>query len=156
MAIKLAGTNDQIKVILKDDSAVGPKADYAQYLETLDEAFLDLQEGQHPTRFVMRKVLPYDMAIKIEDSQMTIKNLGDGEPELQINPSYMLEELRCALVAVEQHESIPPESRLKFGTDAKGCATQEFIASLHAAGYATTLSQARKRANRGGETKQKK
>lgn len=157
MAIKLATSNDKIKVIVKNDSAVGPKADYEAYLLTLDESKLDLQEGEHPTRFVMRKVLPYRFAREIEDSQVSVKGVTEnGDPEVTFNSSYMLQELRYALLAIEQHESVPEADRIKFELGTDGCATEELISQLHAGGWAAPLYRARKISNRGGDTKQKK
>ena len=42
--------------IASDDSALGQDADYDKYIETLDERYLDLQPGEPPDRFFIKRL----------------------------------------------------------------------------------------------------
>ena len=63
--------------IPRDDDAVGPEADYAKYLEEMDEAHLDLQ-GK-PDRFFVRPLDQIAMDTLRVLSAQEAEILGDGE-----------------------------------------------------------------------------
>lgn len=139
MAIKLPNSRERIKVIIKSDSAIKyDQKSYDEYLKTNDESLLTFVEGEHPTRFVMRKVLRYDQAQAVQNSQAKVI---DGKVEVQI--SYMMEEVRQALVDVENPPGIPDSDKIEFSLDKDGAASKELIAGLAAIGAIPDLFAAR-------------
>lgn len=137
MALKLPSRNETYKVVLRIDSAVGcSPSDYEKYLETLDESLLQLKE--EPTRFVMRKVLPYRLASAVQDMQF-----GFEKNEVKVRSSFMLEEVRCSLVGIENPPHIPESEKIVFKADGDGGASEELMASLGAAGVTMDLYRTR-------------
>lgn len=141
MALKLPSRNETFKVVLRLDSAIGcPPDDYDRYLETLDETVLQLQE--EPTRFVMRKVLPYRLASGVQDKQFSFK-----KGEVEVRSSFMLEEVRCSIVGIENPSHLPSDERLEFKADGDGGASEDLMAILGASGLVMDLYRARQTAN---------
>jgi len=137
MALKLPSRNETYKVVLRIDSAVGCSAEeYDRYLETLDESLLKLKE--EPTRFVMRKVLPYRLASQVQDMQF-----GFEKNEVKVRSSFMLEEVRCSLVGIENPPHIPESEKIEFKAHGDGGASEDLMASLGAAGVAMDLYKTR-------------
>lgn len=157
MALKLSSASDTIKVVPRIDDAIGPEAKYDKYLEDLNETHLDLGE-RVPTRIVMRKVLPYGLATKVENSQMSIKGAkGDGEGmDIQLNAAFMMEDVRCSICGVDNPPGMSPDQMIKFELASDGGASEEFVAQLHAAKLVGDLYKARKNIAGGVATKQKK
>lgn len=160
MALRMSMTTDMIKVVPKIDDAVGEKADYERYLETNDEVHLDLQPGVEPTRFVLRRVLPFDLARRVEDAQMTIGGVkdaeGGGEVDVKVNPSYVLEEVRCALAGIENPPGMPADECVVYKAAPDGGADPALIAHLRAAGLVMPLFRALKAQTKGADGKRKK
>jgi len=67
-------TDSTVSIIVSKDSAVrGTSEDaYEKYLEGLDESHLTFAEGVEPTRFVLRKTLPYRDTKMVMNSQVRI------------------------------------------------------------------------------------
>jgi hypothetical protein len=127
--------------IIKDDSAYenGFDETYADYLKDLDESKLKFVDGDEPTRFVMRKVLPYKMAQKVQNKQLRFEK---GEAQFQM--SFMAEEVRCALCDVKNPDNIPEDQKIKFSKhNEDNGASDDFIAKLIAAGIVSDLFVAR-------------
>lgn len=144
MGLQLSSGEETMKVILRDDSAIGDGADYDKYLETNEEAHLNLKADDTPTRFVLLKVLPYGLAQKVEDAQMTIQGkAGKDETSVKFNLSYMIEEVRCALTGIENSPTLPKESHIHFDRESDGGASKKLMAQLYAAGYGKDLWTAR-------------
>lgn len=141
MALKLPSRNETYKVVLRLDSAIGcGDEDYERYLETLDESILQLKE--EPTRFVMRKVLPYRLASGVQDKQFSFK-----KGEVEVRSSFMLEEVRCSIVGIENPPHLAPEDRLEFKADGDGGASEELMAALGASGLIMDLYKTRQTVN---------
>jgi hypothetical protein len=141
MALKLPSRNETYKVVLRLDSAIGCEPDqYDRYLETLDESLLELKE--EPTRFVLRKVLPYRLASGVQDKQFAFK-----KGEMEVRSSFMLEEVRCSIVGIENPPHLPPEERLEFKADGDGGASEDLMAALGASGLAMDLYRTRQAIN---------
>lgn len=140
MPIKLPTTRETIKVIASADACVAKESDYAGYLKTLDESLLKCTEGMAwtPTRFVLRKVLPFALARKVQDAQM-----GMADNEMQVRTGYILEEVRCSLIGVEDDPSLAVEEKIDFKKDGDGGADKELMAQLNAAGIIMDLWTAR-------------
>jgi len=145
MSLKLPSRTDTIKVIVKADSAIfWPESDeekdeiWANYLKTLNEDLLLFKEGEKPTRFVMRKVLNYDQAQKVQNQQMTMK---DGQ--IQVQMSFIMEEVRQSIVDIENPEYVPLPDRIQFKKDSDGGCSKEIVEGLHSIGVVMDLYTAR-------------
>jgi hypothetical protein len=142
MALQLPSLSESIEVIAKIDSSIAKTSDdaYEKYLETGDEAHLAFSEGEEPTRFVMRKVLPYSLAQKVQ-SEM-VKMTGGGE--VNVSMTFMAEEVRCSLVGIKNPASLPVDKHIKFERDSDGGASKDLMAQLVGCGVAMNLFTARK------------
>lgn len=87
-------TEATVSIIVSKDSAIKHVSEetYEKYLETLDESLLELPEGAEPTRFILKKVLPYKDTKRVMNSQVSF---DDGKPN--VNISFILDEVSCAL-----------------------------------------------------------
>lgn len=142
MAIMLSKISEgNIEVISKIDSALKDITDevYSEYLKTLDESLLSFKEDEQPTRFIMRKVLPYGIGQKIKNNQMRME-----KGEMQIQMGFINEEVRAALIDIKNPASVPEDQQIKFRRGADGMASEELIALLDAAGISSDLFSARK------------
>lgn len=142
MAILLSKISDgTIEVIARIDSALKDISDenYSEYLKTLDESLLSFNDGEQPTRFVLRKVLPYGIAQKIKNQQMRME-----KGEMQVQMGFINEEVRAALVDIKNPPGIPEDQQIKFKRASDGSASEELIAILDAAGIVSDLFAARK------------
>lgn len=142
MALKFnPNARDSIKVIVREDSAVPETISdetWAEYLRTLNEDLLGCTEA--PTRFVLRRTLPFDAQTRIQGLQIK----WEGK-EGRLDMGYMLEEVRCSLVGIENPTS-GPES-IEFKTDPDGYASKELLAYLAQTGIAQQLFAARQADN---------
>ncbi len=134
MAVQLATRLETFKVILRiDGSLVKNDEEYNEYLKTLDESILKFEDGaEEPTRIVMRKVLPYALAQKVENQKLKFK---DGEVQMQT--AFIMEEVRCSIVDIENPGTLP---NTKHGD---GGASIELIEILVGAGVINDLYTAR-------------
>lgn len=140
MAIKLAGKDETIKVIARVDDAVNcSDAEYDEYLAFLDESILSIKGN--PTRFVVRKVMPYAASKDLEAGRLKI-----NQETREISVSAMqLEEARAVLVGIENPADC--DSPIEFKKDSDGLASRELIASLATAGIIANLIAARGNSN---------
>lgn len=132
----------RIKVITSKDAAIEgtTKEEYSEYLLTLDESKLSLVEGGCPTRFVMRKIIPYKQSLKLKNQQVSMK---DGVLQPQV--AYVNEEVRMALIDIE-NPPVPKEYEkhlLEFKKDGDGGASQGVMEKLEAFEVVGDLFQAR-------------
>jgi len=140
MPLKLElSSKGTIEVITRKDSAVShcTEEQYDSYLEDLDEEKLELTEEQ-PTRFVLRKVLPYEATQEILSQQVKVE-----KGKTQLNIGYILEEVRRSLVDIKNPEGIPDTDKILFKRDSDGAANKELVNALHNAGLAMDLWRAR-------------
>lgn len=140
MALILTKNDGNIKVISSKDSSV--KCDeeaYKLYTETLDEELLEL-EGV-PTRFILKKGLNYKEQQIVKDAQIQMKG-----KEFSISLSYMMEEVRLALVDIENPADLPDTQKILYKKASDGRASQELIALLESAGIVSELFTARSNA----------
>jgi hypothetical protein len=142
MALQLPSLSETIDVIAKIDSAIATTPDdlYEQYLATGDETLLTLTQGEEPTRFVMRKVLPYNLSQKVQ-SEM-VKMSGGGE--VNVSLTFMAEEVRCSLIDIKNPATLSQEKHIRFTKDGDGGASKELMAQLVGCGVAMNLFSARK------------
>lgn len=142
MAIMLSKISEgNIEVISKIDTALKDITEdtYSEYLKTLDESLLSFKDDEQPTRFVMRKVLPYGVGQKIKNQQMRME-----KGEMQIQMGFMTEEVRAALIDIKNPPGLPEDQQLKFKRGSDGSASEELVALLDAAGIVNDLFSARK------------
>lgn len=154
MAIRFNKSNENIKVIVRSDDALMDDltdAEWSAYQESYDETKLRFKETAQPTRFVMRKHLPFAAQQAIANQQIGLT--PDGKAQFQLG--FILEEVRCGLVDIVNPSNIPEDQKLKFEKDGDGFAARELCAFLHEAGIAMELYGARQSAAR-AVTNQKK
>lgn len=141
MALKLDQLEGPIVVISKKDSALDcTDEEYQAYLDGgLDESVLKFKEGDAPTKFVMRKTLPWGVAKKLEDDKVSM-NKG----EMQIRMSFMAEEVRLSLIDIINPPHISEADQLKFKKSGDGGASELLMEKLLAWGLVPELYAARR------------
>lgn len=148
MTIRLDMTEGTVKVIARiDDSLNVSDKEYQDYLETLDEAGLRFHEGKEPTRFILKKVLPWEVTQSVRAKALSMKRgLNDDsneEAEISLDLGYQMEECRHSLVDIENPTDTPEEQKVKFVMESGGGASKELFAKLRAVGVADNLVKAR-------------
>jgi hypothetical protein len=111
-----------------------------KYLKDLDETRLKVVENGKPTRFILRKILPYKLSLKLKNAQVAMKD-GTLTPQL----SFMNEDVRLSLIDIENPE-VPPKYEkhlLKFKKHGDGGASDEIMEKLEAFGAVADLYQAK-------------
>ncbi len=138
-------TDKTVSIIVSKDSSIKGVDEevYEKYLETLDESLLPIQ-GE-PTRFVMKKTLPYKDTKRVMNSQVSFV---DGKPN--VNISFIMDEVRCALVGMEG-----PGSE-GFKKDKDGYASMDVVNALYNSGVLMDLYNGRRTAAGEGEGTSKK
>jgi hypothetical protein len=139
MAFSISKPDQTIEAIVSKDSALDcTPEDYDAYLENLDEAKLKFKAGDEPTRFVMRKTLPYEASQKVMNSQASI-----DKGKVTLNMSYVMEEVRLALVDIKNPSHLPGDQHIEFKRENDGYCSKALIAGLQAAGVLMDLFRAR-------------
>lgn len=141
MGVSLSGGD--LKVILQIDDSLDDvsEEEYEAYLATLDESQLRFKDGMTPTRFVVKKVLNYEMSGDIKNKQIKF-NKG----QVDITPgTSMNEEVRVSLIGIEHPEGSDP-GELVFSKEKDGYASKKLIALLDAYNQLVPLYNARKNA----------
>ncbi len=139
MALKFADKNETFEVVLRIDSALNmSEAEYDEYLQTCDKNLLKLVDGEEPTFFVMRKVLPYSLKQKVDNEQISIV-----EGKMQINVSFMAEEVRCSLIDIKNPASLDPKDHIKFLKHSDGGASYDLMEKLSNANVVKDLYAAK-------------
>lgn len=134
-------SDGDIEIIVRKDSALDVTDEqYAEYLENLDESKLKLKEGHEPTRFVMRKAIPFKHLNDIENSK--IKYSKTGEVELQLG--FILKEVRATLKDIKNPPSVPKDKCIEFKQTGDGLVDEKLMAGLAGADIVTNLYTARK------------
>ena len=151
MAFFVDSKDAKVKVIVsKDLSLVSeetedykPDEAYQSYLKDLDESKLRFVDNSEPTRFVMKKILPYKLAMKVKNHQVAVE-----AGKVKFQSSYMNEEVRCSLCDIEQPE-VPDHLKdrlIPWKQDGAGGASESVMEFLEAAGVVTDLFTARNNA----------
>lgn len=138
-----------IEVVSSVDGALDMTEDeYEEYQKSLDPTLIKVKEGQEPTIFVMRKVLPYGVGQRIKNKQMTY-----DKGEVFVGTGHISDEVRAALVDIKN-------STIVFKKAGDGGMMPDLMAMLDAAGITQDLFIARKlyleRASGGAPDKVKK
>lgn len=140
MAIILDKSRDTFDVILSIDSALDcTEADFVAYRETMDESNLKFKPGMQPTRFVMRKVLPFSLAKKVQNEQVTTGD--DGKPTVQL--SFIAEEVKAALIDIKNPPDTPEDQWIVYEKDKDGTTSTALMELLMGAGLLMELYSAR-------------
>lgn len=139
MSVILQTKRDTFDVILSFDSALDVTEDeWKLYAETLNEGHLKFKLGMEPTRFVMRQVLPYGLAKKVQNEQVTYQ-----DNKMQVNIGYMNEEVKASLIDIKNPADVPDELKIKFEKDKDGTASEKLMELLIASGVVSELFSAR-------------
>lgn len=141
MAVFLPSLKDTFEVVIERDSALSMTSEeYKEYLDSkCNKTFLKKHEGKEPTIFVMRKVLPFELAEKVQNKQMNVSDKG----KMNFQMAFMLEEIRASLIDIINAPDVPTDKAIKFTKDSDGGASEDLIAILHAAGIVQELYNAR-------------
>ena len=139
MAVKFSSEADVFKLISRHDESIADDLtdeEFELYQETLDESHLRLKS--EPTRFVVRRTLPFAAQQEVTNQQVRVGR--DGKP--QVNFGFMLEEVRCALIGIDNPADMV-EDRLEFKKEADGFASKELIAKLNTVGIVSEIYAAK-------------
>lgn len=145
MALTLNLSKGSIDVVISKDPAVGcDEEGYKAYVESFrkgqgDESLLKMTD--EPTRFTLKKMIPYDAALEVKDRQMGFE---DGKPRVRL--SFMVEEIRYALVGIKNPPNVLPEAAIEFKRDSDNFASKELVQLMEQAGWINDLYAARKMA----------
>lgn len=140
MALKL-GSNDTIKVVAFQDDCVNcSRETYNTYLQNLDENLLEL--NGEPTRFVLKKILPYNVQSQIESDRIKV----DSKTQLMTVSMSSLHEIRVSLIAIESPSDQKAEDRIEFKKDSDNYASKDLMAALNSVGIVTDLYTAKQAA----------
>jgi len=151
MSFTIESADSTMKVVVSKDNTVHcTDEEYEKYTETLDESLLHL-DGE-PTRFVLRKNLSYEASQKVMDAQASFV-----KGKVQMNMSYVLEEVRAAWIGVENPPDLAKEKCIIWKRDNDGLANKQLVAGLQNAGVLMDLYKARQASgsNPGENTKKK-
>jgi hypothetical protein len=136
MAIKLNNNVTNLRVICRIDSAIPEDLtdqEWDLYQNNLNESHLRLCDK--PTYFIMKRSLNFGAQQNISNQQIKLNQ--EGQATIQIG--YMLEEVRCALVDIENPPNISDDEQIKFVKEIDGYASKELIAKLNSAGIVSQL-----------------
>lgn len=137
MAFSIEAPDTTIKVVVSKDTAVNCSEDeYEKYTETLDESLLQLDGC--PTRFILRKNLSYEASQKVMDAQASFV-----KGKVQMNMSYVLEEVRAALIGVENPPDLSKDESIIWKRENDGLTNKQLVAGLQNAGVLMDLYKAR-------------
>lgn len=140
MAVILQAKHETFDVILSCDSALDvTEQEWELYKETIDETHLKFKDGEQPTRFVMRKVLPYGLAKKVQNEQATL----DDSKQMRVNLGFINEEVKAALIDIKNPPGVDADKALRFERDKDGTASEKLMELLIAAGVVMELYSAR-------------
>jgi hypothetical protein len=140
MAIKFSSASDIFKVVSRHDDSIAEDLtdeEFDLYQQSLDESHLRLV-GE-PTRFIVRRTLSYGAQQEVTNQQVTVGK--DGKPK--VNFGFVLEEVRCALIDIENPSSLPEDQKLHFVKDIDGFASKELIAKLNSIGIVSEIYSAK-------------
>jgi hypothetical protein len=134
MAFGIGLEGELIEVICSKDEAVTCDLDaYQEYLKTLDETILGLKPEIQPTRFCLKRTLPYAAAQRVRNQQLGYK---DGDVEVRLG--FILEEVRASLIDIKN-----PGAGLEYKKDGDGGASKTLVEKLDAYGIVQELYTAR-------------
>lgn len=100
--------------IASDDSALGQDADYDKYIETLDERYLDLQPGEPPDRFFIKRLdarsfveIQGLLEVIVTDSEESVDNVA----AVEAMEAFSCKVVSCCVRGVENFEYIISSDR---------------------------------------------
>ena len=138
MALSLKVNKTPLKIIAFQDPSVRcSRESYEKYLDTLDEAILNLDSAAAPTRFILKR------SLDVSEIQEVKKSMADVEGnKMKVNLGYMMVEIKYALVGIED-----AGEGLAYQVDTeKGGTSDQLIALLEEAGVLSDLYRARQSA----------
>ena len=143
MALKLHGMKETFEVEVSIDSALDmTDEEYAAYIATCDSNLLKCHEGEVPHKFLLRRVLPNNLATKLQSHIKYKPQQGTDGVNVDFF-AYIREEVRCALVGVINPPNCAPEDEIKYVAASDGGAHEDLVAQLAEAGALMDLFNAR-------------
>jgi len=136
MALNFENENDFFEVIsFKDESVTCDQESYGEYLKTLDETILQLKPDVMPTRFKMKKIIPYAVKKNLRKDQYGMDTEGKN---INVNLGFIIDEVRASLVDINN-----PGKGLEFKKDGDNMASKLLIEKLDTYGIVQELYAAR-------------
>lgn len=121
-----AATQGTIQVILKHDDAVDCNDEqYAEYSKTLNEEYLNMKNPAEATRFVMKKTLKLKQTQAVRAKMMKFE---DGK--MQIDTTFMQDEIAAALTDIINPPSVPENYALKMKKNGDGTVDDDLMVKL--------------------------
>lgn len=137
MAVTLPSFSDKLEVVIERDSALEmTPEEYQAYVDSkFNKSLLKTKPDQQPTVFVLRKVLPFELACKVQNEQLKVTENG----KMNFQMSVMLAEIRAALCDIVNPPGVPADQAIKFVQAEDGGANEDLVAVLHSAGIVQEL-----------------
>lgn len=129
-----------IEVIIRADSALDvTDEEYDEYIKNgLEEAKLRFKPGISPTRWVMRKSIPYRLQQRIDNQKVRFEK---GEAHVQMG--FAAEEVRASLSEIKYEDDVPQDKRIVLKKDGDGMVEESLMGKLNQAGVTMNLFNAR-------------
>lgn len=135
----LLDSSENIEVVLSLDSALDiTEEQWAEYQKEYDRSVLTFKEGQQPTLFILRRVLPLGHQKKVDDQKVTYE-----KGEAKVTTSFIYDEVRAALIDIKNPDGVPDDKALTFKRDSDGLCHKDIIEMLAPSGMVHELYQAR-------------
>jgi len=142
MAITLdnIAVDGNIEVILRIDNALDvTDEEYDSYIESgLDESKLKFKPGISPTRWVMKKAIPYRQQQKIDNQKVRVE-----KGEVQVQMGFAAEEVRACLIEIKYEDDVPQDKRIVIKHDGDKMVEEGLMGKLNQAGITMNLFNAR-------------
>jgi hypothetical protein len=129
-----------IEVIIRADSALNvTDEEYDEYIKSgLDEGKLKYHPSISPTRWVMKKSIPYRLQQRIDNQKVRFEK---GEAQVQM--AFTAEEVRASLVEIKYEDDVPLDKRIVLKRDGDGMVEETLMGKLNQAGVTMNLFNAR-------------
>lgn len=129
-----------IEVIIRMDSALDvTDEEYDSYIDNgLDESKLKFKQGVSPTRWVLKKSIPYRLQQRIDNQKVRVEK-GD----VQVQMGFTAEEIRACLIDIKYEDDVPADKRIVLKRDGDGMVEESLMGKLNQAGVTMNLFNAR-------------
>lgn len=138
------GVTEFIEVALRVDESLDMTAEeFDKYVQSGgDNALLKIKPGMAPVLFKMRKKLPYNLYLKLEDIKMELVKKKDGDKvtnEMQPKIAWICEDVRFSIVDIINPPSTPEGELVEFKRDSEGSCSEEIMSYLMSVGAQNDL-----------------
>lgn len=138
MALPGFASTEFIQIPLRIDDALDMTSEeYNAYLKDQNTELLKIKPGMTPVYFKMRKTLPYNQYLKIENMKMELVKKKDGDKvtqEMMPMMAWIVEEVRFSLVDIINPSDASDDEKVEFKRDSDGACSPEIMSWLVQAG----------------------